>query len=340
MKLMMGLRALIGIFVLICITQVQAAARRITSPTACREHADKLLKEVTTVYQKRQFKTDKTRHDFEMKLFRKFDQMLKAMADLGEGTPLRERIQKLQTECDDASLAQLNIAQLVLITQKISKAMREFEKEAGPEISAKVSRVTRSQGGVYEDEAGSDSDSEESLSDSEAACEARAKLAEVLLQLPQFMDITESSDLPKARFVMLKALAEEALTHIDQLCENDASLEDEQCDALRAIHKEIFKRLGSKRTLSAQATAKVAVFIVQGLLQVAGALAIQVNKLSLADRPDLVAQRVSYRKWGIRTIVTAMTLSAVLVAGNAAGWIDIQIIPSVTEILAALPNIL
>lgn len=106
------------------------------------------------------------------------------------------------------------------------------------------------------------------------------------------------------------------------------------------VQKNLERMAGATKRITPQAAAKVAVWTVQALLVTSNVLAGQVARLSLTDRPDLVAQRTWYRRAGFCTVASAVALAAALVAGNASGIIDIQIIPSITDLLAPLSGLL
>lgn len=334
MKTMIVLRILTGFLIVSTFNQMYAASRQIkVSPAGCREQADKLLADVG-VYGKRKFRTNQTRHDFEMKLYRNFDKMLAEMEPLGEGTDWQKRIQALRQECVLAALEQLNVARLTELTQKISKAMIELEEEMAPKTEAADVQHNSDRRAKLRKAMGLPSESVKPSAD-----EARAQLAQALLGLQEFMDINSDSEVAQDKFERLSALAQRALELIDVITD-DMPLQDSHTKELMQIHKQISEKLGVQRGMSPQVAAKVTVFVVQGLLQVASILAIEVNRLALAERPEIVVQRASYRKWGVCAVVTAMALSAVLIAGNAAGIIDIQIVPAIADIVGALPNLL
>lgn len=277
------------------------------TPATLRERAQELLDKVDT-HKKKKFRTDRTRGQSEKELYACLEKILHDMESMPERPGSKGAIKGLREDLQRRSLEGMDLDNLVIFTKEIFDALaptREFTTFLEKGDIAHV----------------------------------RSELARILLGLQEFMDITEDSDVDHARFQKFSELAHQALPLIEMISD-DAPLVSKEASELAELHKAIQKKLTQKRMISPQAAAKVTVFVVQGLLQVAGILAIQVNKLALAERPDLVAQRSSYRKWGICTVVTAMALSAVLIAGNAAGIIDIQIIPSVTEVFAALPNIL
>jgi hypothetical protein len=121
-------------------------------------------------------------------------------------------------------------------------------------------------------------------------------------------------------------------------------LSDDEKDALRdgaqAVQENLNKMSGATTRNTPQVAAKVAVWTVQALILTSNALAGHVQRLALTDRPDLVAQRSWYRRAGLCSIITAVALTAALVAGNAAGIIDIQTVPVLSDLLAGLPGLL
>ncbi|MBM3886949.1 hypothetical protein FJ364_03365 [Candidatus Dependentiae bacterium] len=145
---------------------------------------------------------------------------------------------------------------------------------------------------------------------------------------------------------LLRTLGDTAIELVDNIIALDTNLSSEQKVALMKIGERVqdnlnlIARQAKGRVFTAQAAAKVTVFVIQGLLEISGILAIQVQKLSLADKPELVQRRNRYTHFGITAVCLAGVLSAVITATNAAGYTDIQIVPSISNVFKSLIDLL
>ena len=186
-------------------------------------------------------------------------------------------------------------------------------------------------------------------SDEQALIQLRRQFAALLTHIAPIELALRSrgdSNISHEQVEIIKTIGKTAVELVDNIIAIDSSLTGEQkCQLMRLgekiqDHLDLVARQGRGRAITPQSAAKVAVFVIQGLLEIAAVLAIQVQKLSLSDRPELVQKRHRYGYCGIAAVSIAVVLSAIIIGTNAAGITDIQIVPAMMDLIKPLTGLL
>lgn len=286
-----------------------------------------------------QTRVSKEKHLCEKELLLIFNSMIHNLRGM-EGDAIHgEVIKTVLRDCEHALCEDFELSKLDQLVQQIltvapKNGIRFVEsREAADELDLSPSHQTRRQRG--------------SIDGQVIVANAKLNLESVAQELSAFGQKTESS-FSQSDLERIETL-QEVVDGLTETILGDSALGSHARQDLEGKIQGIKDTLAKKRQSicsespsvgrminpTAQVAAKTAVFAITAMLEITGILAVQVQRLALAEKPELVTQRNSYRTWGIRLTMVTIVLAGILITGNAAGIIDVQVVPDVARLLAS-----